>query len=492
MLRKRFEGLKSVFSLWSTAAGEPPETRYQGMLYNLSTLLDLDCVTIFTLDRQRNRYLSLYGLSKGAARTEARGISMGDALVQELQSGRSFVRSALPEKKSLLYFPILINDTLEGILSIADRDLHENDRQVVSGFCKQTALFIENHRLHQDLHEKIDRLAAVSELTRTITGIQNYETLLRAILEKSAELLKAEQGSLMLLDHETDGLLLQAKKGVVDGVTEKLRINRGEGIAGKVAELGEAMLVTNVEHDPRTKQKNRYHYKTASFVSVPLKIEDRVIGVLNLSDKMSGEVFDEEDLKLIQSFATHAAVVMERNAFYKKTEELTKLTITDSLTGLLNRRYLYERLKDELARSERYGHQLSILMLDLDGFKYCNDTFGHSFGDKTLVIVAEALLNAVRSMDVVARVGGDEFMIILPETPEQAAVEIAERVRGMIATQAVFPEDPARSGPCSLTASIGIACYPKSGATLEVLLENVDKALYRVKNKGKNTIEVYS
>ena len=93
---------------------------------------------------------------------------------------------------------------------------------------------------------------------------------------------------------------------------------------------------------------------------------------------------------------------------------------------------------------------------------------------------------------MVARVGGDEFMLILPETPEQPAVEIAERVRCTIAEQAVFPSDPARPGPHSLTASIGIACYPGGGDTLELLLENVDKALYRVKHKGKNTIEVYS
>lgn len=497
MLKRKFESLKSVFSLWSIAADGPPETRYQGMLYNLSTLLDLESITIFTLDQERSRYVSLYGVSKGGARTDVIGIQKRDPIARELQSGKPFVRSgafadSLPGKGQLIYFPIMINDALEGILSTSDRVLHENDMQIISGFCKQTALFIENYYLHQSLYKKIGRLAEVSELTRTITGIQNYEALLRAILEKSAELLKAEQGSLMLLDHETDGLLLQAKKGIIEGVTEKHRITRGEGIAGKVAELGEAMLVQNVERDPRTRQKNRGHYKTPSFISVPLKIEDRVIGVLNLSDKMTGSVFDEEDLRLIQSFATHAAIVMERNVFYNKTEELKRLTITDSLTGLLNRRYLYERLKDELARSVRHGHPMSLLMLDLDGFKYCNDTFGHAFGDKMLIAVSEMLLNTVRSMDVVARVGGDEFMLILPETPEQPAVEIAERVRCTIAEQAVFPSDPARPGPHSLTASIGIACYPGGGDTLELLLENVDKALYRVKHKGKNTIEVYS
>jgi diguanylate cyclase (GGDEF)-like protein len=318
-----------------------------------------------------------------------------------------------------------------------------------------------------------------------MTPTQNYGTLLQMILDKSAELLKAEQGSLMMLDEKTDALLLEAKKGIVQGMPDKISIRRGEGIAGRVAQQGEPILVQNLESDPRIRQKNRQHYKTRSFA-------DRVIGVLNLSDKTTGEVFDEEDLRLIQSFATQAAVVMERNEYYNKSEELKKLTITDSLTGLLNRRYLLERLKDEVARSERHVHPLALLMLDLDGFKHCNDTRGHLFGDRILKTVAEVLLATVRSMDVVARFGGDEFLVILPETSDFIAIAIAERLRNNIASKALLMEAGAVPGPDLLTASIGIACYPEHGETVEHLLEHVDNALYRAKHKGKNRIEVYA
>jgi diguanylate cyclase (GGDEF)-like protein len=308
----------------------------------------------------------------------------------------------------------------------------------------------------------------------------------------SAELLKAEQGSLMLIDHETDALLVEAKKGIIDGIAEKHRINRGEGIAGKVAQSGEAILVENLEDDPRIRQMNRQHYKTRSFVSIPLKIDDRIIGVLNLSDKATGEVFNNEDLKLIQSFATHAAVIMERNVFISKTEELKKLTITDSLTGLLNRRYLHERLKDELARSARHGHTFGLLMLDIDGFKHCNDSLGHPVGDKVLRVVADTLLNAVRSIDIVARYGGDEFMIILPETVKSVAIDIAERIRNNVSQKVVHVDDESAPRSHTITTSIGIACYPEHGKTVEVLLENVDKALYCAKNEGKNRVEVFT
>ena len=501
-LRRKFESLKSVFGTWGAVAQEQPQALFRDMVSKLSTLLDIECMAILTFDQQQRKYISLYQVLKNGGPAEAHSISEHDTIVKELLGGKPFVLSAEPVTDlradfligmgALYFFPVIVNKKLEAVLRVGDRVLKESDSQIITAFCNQTALSLENRWLHRDLNKKFDRFAAISELTKSITPIQNDKILLQMILDKSAELLKAEQGSLMLLDHETDVLLLEAKMGIIEGVTEKLRINRGEGIAGKVVELGEPLLVENLESDPRIKQKNRQHYKTRSFVSVPLKIEDRIIGVLSLSDKTSGEVFNEEDLDLVQSFATQAALVMERNEFFNKTEKLKKLTITDHLTGLLNRRYLYERLKDEVARSRRHGHHLSLLMLDLDGFKTINDTFGHLFGDQILIGIAETLLNTVRSIDVVARYGGDEFMIILPETAELLTVDIAERLRNTVAHQEVPPQEAADTGLPALSVSIGIACYPGHGETVELLLDNVDKALYRAKHKGKNRIEVFS
>jgi diguanylate cyclase (GGDEF)-like protein len=131
-------------------------------------------------------------------------------------------------------------------------------------------------------------------------------------------------------------------------------------------------------------------------------------------------------------------------------------------------------------------------MLDLDGFKYCNDVYGHAFGDQILKTVADIFLGTVRSMDVVARFGGDEFMVILPETGETLAVDIAERIRSAVAKRALISQNRDVAPQKALTASIGIVCFPEHGDTVEFLLENVDKALYRAKSKGKNRIEVFS
>lgn len=336
------------------------------------------------------------------------------------------------------------------------------------------------------------RFSAIYDITKTIVAIQNSAALLQAILDKSAELLRAEQGSLMLLDERSDALLMEAKKGMIEGDTEKIRIQRGEGIAGLVAELGEPLLVTNVESDPRIKKKNRQRYKTPSFVSVPLKIENRIMGVLNLSDKAGGGVFNEDDLKVIQTFADHAAIMLERNALYAQTEELKKLSITDPLTGLLNRRYLLDRLEEELSRSKRHNRHVSLLMLDLDGFKSYNDTFGHLAGDRALKIFSDTILSSVRSMDIVSRYGGDEFLIILPETDMPEALVIAERLRTDILDVALPADSHMPKDLISpITASIGIACYPEHGTVVELLIERADRALYRAKEKGKNRVEVF-
>lgn len=501
-LQNKMESLKEIMGRWDGMAVKDAAAVFDHLLTSLFVLLDIHHAAILSFDPVQGAYESVSSRRRDGGAGEGFRISAEDPVVRELRAGKPFVLAAEPVQDpragflngmgALYCFPLWIRGSLESILAAADCVLKESDIRIVSAFSRQAALAIENLRLQQDLYRKFDRYAAIAELARDITPIQNYEILLQSILDKSAGLLKAEQGSLMLLDQETDALFLEARKGLGCGITEKLRIPKGEGFAGRVAADGEPLLVVNVEDDPRTLQKNRGHYKTRSFVSVPLKIGDRTIGVLNLSDKTSGEVFDEEDLRLIQSFATHAAVVLDRNALYSQTEKLKKLSITDPLTGLLNRRYLQDRLDEELSRSERHARVMVLLMLDLDGFKQYNDTQGHLAGDKALKLIAESLLRSVRSMDIVSRYGGDEFMVILPETDLASAVLIAERIRSDVARCELPPRPGSGAAPVTLTASIGIAGFPDHGETAETLLERVDQALYRAKTQGRNRTEVYS
>lgn len=165
---------------------------------------------------------------------------------------------------------------------------------------------------------------------------------------------------------------------------------------------------------------------------------------------------------------------------------LFDLSIRDDLTDVYNRRHFYEKLEEEIKRSERYGTVLSLIMLDIDYFKNYNDTHGHQAGDSVLRDVALLLRNNVREQDLIARYGGEEFAIILPETGKQVAGKLAERIRGCLSAQAFHFKETLPSG--KLTISLGVATFPEDAKSLNDLVETADQALYKAKEKGRNRV----
>jgi len=495
-LKHRMHVLQDVMGRWDVPARQDPVAVYDQLIESMFHLTDVKHVQLFFLDRHQGIYEPIHVRHRGNDEPEPLTFDEQDPVVRLLQAHKPYVASADPvlgHQRDLLqsgkaswFFPLWISGALEGIAGLGNSALRGSDIRMIGALCTKAALAIENLRLHTELSLKFERFSATVELAKTLTPVRSYDALLQSFMFKSTELLRAERGSLMILDRETDALLLEAQKGINEGFAEKMSIPKGQGIAGKVAEMGEPLLVTNLESDPRVLQQNREHYKTRSFLSLPLKIGNRTIGVLNLSDKISGDVFNEDDLQLIQSFASHAVVVLERNVLYNQTRRLKKLSITDSLTGLLNRRYLEERLEEELARSSRHNHALCLMTMDIDGFKLYNDAFGHPAGDKLLKRISEAITRSVRTTDIAARFGGDEFLVLLPETEPALAMKIADRVhREVFRIGTAFAQ-----GRVAVTISIGIASYPRNGQTLEQVIEQADRALYQAKMKGKNRIEV--
>jgi diguanylate cyclase (GGDEF)-like protein len=163
--------------------------------------------------------------------------------------------------------------------------------------------------------------------------------------------------------------------------------------------------------------------------------------------------------------------------------ELERLVVSDPLTGLYNRRYLIERLGQEMNRVDRYGGKLAFAMIDLDGFKPVNDKYGHVFGDRLLRAVASEISRSLRTPDVAARYGGDEFGVILPQTQPEGALRVCERIRKAVEQLVLNAGD----APVSVTATLGVADYPAEGiATAEELVHAADEALYGAKRAGKN------
>jgi len=195
-------------------------------------------------------------------------------------------------------------------------------------------------------------------------------------------------------------------------------------------------------------------------------------------------VFSQEDLLLLRSFASYATIALDRSNYYSLAGQLRELSITDSLTGLFNRRYFEERFYEEIQRSSRHDLIFSLAMVDIDDFKIFNDTEGHLAGDEILKCIANIAKDCLRITDVISRFGGEEFAIIMPQTDKIEAFQVAERIRKAIKehlprTWHTFPND-------HLTITIGVATFPSDGLDRKALIRNTDRALYRGKMEGKD------
>ncbi len=195
------------------------------------------------------------------------------------------------------------------------------------------------------------------------------------------------------------------------------------------------------------------------------------------------EIFNYMVGKLREDQEELAAV---NDALTRTNKELQEISITDSLTGLYNRRYMMETLSNEVSRADRMAHKFSVLMIDIDHFKQYNDAYGHLAGDDLLIKIAGLFKESIRDMDLAARYGGEEFLIILPEHGPDAARAVAERIRERVETETRDKNDETEA----VTVSIGVAAFPDNGMTPTALIENADVALYRGKESGRNRVIV--
>ncbi len=365
---------------------------------------------------------------------------------------------------------------------ITDRDIAETELRKARDELEERVIerTAELRSAMEESRKRAEEIDALQNATSMLLSTIDLEELLANIVDAAQRAIPAaENAALYLLAPKKGG---QPQGNGVEFKDPRIHYeerSKMKGYPAKVIRSDAPLLVANNHRAGRPSKKEEHE---ESIIAVPLSLEGHSLGALVLSNTSPG-MFFASDIELLQSFAATAAIAIGNARQYGRIQ---KTAITDPLTGIYNRRGFFESGQNELERFRRYGHPLSILFMDVDKFKSINDVYGHAAGDRVLQVIVDRSCQSLRNMDIMGRVGGDEFAILLPETSLPKARTIAERIRRAVTEKPVS----VRRKRLEVSTTIGVAAATREIPSMKVLLENADKALYRAKHKGRNRVVV--
>ncbi len=328
-------------------------------------------------------------------------------------------------------------------------------------------------------------LTIFHDVAKTLTSSLDLDSILQTIMEKMAEYFRPDTWSLLMVDEQHDELYFAIAVGDKAEVLKNARLKVGEGIAGWVAKHGEQAIVPDVENDPRFTKRidEATRWETRSILCFPLRSKLRVLGVIQLVNVDLSQ-FNEQEVFFLQALCDYAAIAIENARWVEKIQELT---ITDDCTGLYNARHLYKTLEAEVYRSSRFGYEFSVLFIDLDRFKAVNDTHGHLIGSKLLAEIGYLVKAQLRLIDFAFRYGGDEFVVLLPQTGKDSALVVAKRLRDALRASSFCRDE---SLNLNVRASIGLATFPHDARDAHDIIRQADEMMYLVKNTTRDNIGI--
>jgi len=342
---------------------------------------------------------------------------------------------------------------------------------------------ITDHKLAEMAIKQHNReLSALHAATAALLTTLDSEALLGRILDAAISAIPAaNKGTIHLIAQDTGQLEMRASVGYTDPRIRRIRMPTAVGYVAKSVRERSPLLIRDLHADPANTASLFPESKDVhSAIVAPLILKGQVLGAISL-EATQPAAFSESDLRLLVSFAATATAAIHNAQLHA---EVQKLAITDALTGLYNRRGLFELGQREVERSRRYKRPLVAIMMDIDNFKYINDIHGHATGDQVLQVVAKRCADNLRRIDILGRLGGDEFTILLPETDMFTASHVAERVRKYIGDRPVMADET----PINISVSMGVARATSATPDLEVLISRADAAMYQAKREGGNRV----
>jgi len=377
--------------------------------------------------------------------------------------------------------PIHFSDGAMGVLAAGDFErentINQEQFELLQVLADEAASAIENARLFQEERRRSSHLALLNELAQKAASVLNPKELLSSICGEVRSAFERDLARIEVADPQKNELVVEAEAGYGAELLGR-RVRYGEGLSGAAAMSRGPVLANSVLRDLRYVALRP---GVQSALSLPLRYRNDLLGVLSL-ESLRQHSFSQEDVLTLQSLADQLAIALHNARAYQLALDQA---ITDGLTGLKTHRYFREALEGECRRSARTGRPFSVIMMDLDGFKRVNDHGGHLEGDRVLAAVATLLDARSRQSNVVARYGGDEFALLMPDTNTEQAEILAERLRTALEADHFLHAH-------GVTASIGVATFPDHGPTPEEILRVADSGMYLAKHHNGNGVKVVS
>ncbi|MDT8898595.1 histidine kinase N-terminal 7TM domain-containing protein [Thermanaerothrix sp. 4228-RoL] len=380
--------------------------------------------------------------------------------------------------------PIVVHGETIGFFSLESTqpDFYRPEHaEMLMIFASHAGIALENARLFAEAQRRAVEAETLREAAAAVTSALNLEQVLDLIIANLRRVVPYDSCSVFLLEKGYVRLVRGAGFEHLETILGH-RFPSGNPLVEEAFRTGRPVVLYDAQQDPRFQRWGGAEH-IRGWIGLPLIARGQPIGYLTIDSRTPG-AYTEEHARLAQAFANQAAIALENARLF---EQVQQAAITDALTGLANRRHFFDLARREFARARRYGSALSLFILDVDNLKIVNDQGGHLLGDRLLQTVGHAIRHQLRQPDIAARYGGDEFIVLLPETTLEKAAHVAERIRSHLSREVLQADG--KTFPISI--SVGVAELEATCLVLDDLIERADRALYWAKAQGKGCVGLW-